>query len=49
MTTDEMLKMNEQFMKDLRPLYLQLYAPGQNTSWRKNFISRFRTRFQRIG
>ncbi len=26
MTTDEMLKMNEQFMKDLRPLYLQLYT-----------------------
>lgn len=26
MTTDEMLKMNEQFMKDLRPLYLQLHT-----------------------
>lgn len=26
MTTDEMLKMNEQFMNDLRPLYLQLHT-----------------------
>ncbi|MBA3607059.1 MAG: M2 family metallopeptidase [Chthoniobacterales bacterium] len=26
MTKDEMLKMNEQFMKDLRPLYLQLHT-----------------------
>jgi peptidyl-dipeptidase A len=26
MKTDEMLKMNEQFMKDLRPLYLQLHT-----------------------
>ncbi|MGH8092956.1 MAG: M2 family metallopeptidase [Chthoniobacterales bacterium] len=26
MTTDEMLKMNDQFMKDLRPLYLQLHT-----------------------
>ncbi|MEO7724304.1 MAG: M2 family metallopeptidase [Chthoniobacterales bacterium] len=26
MTTDEMLKMNEQFMQDLRPLYLQLHT-----------------------
>ncbi len=26
MTTDEMVKMNEQFMKDLRPLYLQLHT-----------------------
>jgi len=26
MTTDEMLQMNEQFMKDLRPLYLQLHT-----------------------
>ena len=26
MTADEMLKMNEQFMKDLRPLYLQLHT-----------------------
>ena len=26
MTTDEMVKMNEQFMNDLRPLYLQLHT-----------------------
>lgn len=26
MTADEMVKMNEQFMKDLRPLYLQLHT-----------------------
>ena len=26
MTTDEMLKMNDQFMNDLRPLYLQLHT-----------------------
>ena len=26
MTTDEMVKMNDQFMHDLRPLYLQLHT-----------------------
>jgi len=47
MSTDEMIKMLDDWMTTLRPLYCSC-TPGQNTNWPKNIISPSK-RFGRIG